>query len=66
MASAVSASILHQDPRYYQVGHGGYWRRGEHGGDFYVYLTPAERAGLWKNDERVGFEDRVGCGYLYD
>jgi hypothetical protein len=30
MASAVFPSILHQDPRYYQLGHGGFWRRAEH------------------------------------
>jgi hypothetical protein len=30
MASAVFPSILHQDPRYYQLGHGGFWRRTEH------------------------------------
>jgi hypothetical protein len=30
MASAVFPSILHQDPRYYQLGHGGFWKRSEH------------------------------------
>jgi hypothetical protein len=30
MASAVLPSVLHQDPRYYQLGHGGFWRRVEH------------------------------------
>jgi hypothetical protein len=30
MASAVFPSILHQDPRYYQLGQGGFWRRAEH------------------------------------
>jgi hypothetical protein len=30
MASAVFPSVLHQDPRYYQLGHGGFWRRTEH------------------------------------
>ena len=30
MASAVFPSLLHQDPRYYQLGHGGFWRRSEH------------------------------------
>jgi hypothetical protein len=30
MASAVFPSLLHQDPRYYQLGHGGFWRRAEH------------------------------------
>jgi len=30
MASAVLPSILHQDPRYYQLGHGGFWRRTGH------------------------------------
>ena len=30
MASAVFPSVLHQDPRYYQLGHGGFWRRSEH------------------------------------
>jgi hypothetical protein len=30
MASAVFPSILHQDPRYYQLGHGGFLRRAEH------------------------------------
>jgi hypothetical protein len=30
MASAVFPSVLHQDPRYYQLGHGGFWRRAEH------------------------------------
>jgi hypothetical protein len=30
MASAVFPSVLHQDPRYYQLGYGGFWRRTEH------------------------------------
>jgi hypothetical protein len=30
MASAVLPSLLHQDPRYYQLGRGGFWRRVEH------------------------------------
>jgi hypothetical protein len=30
MASAVFPSILHQDPRYYQLGHGGFLRRSGH------------------------------------
>lgn len=30
MASAVFPSLLHQDPRYYQMGHGGFWRRSRH------------------------------------
>jgi hypothetical protein len=30
MASAVFPSVLHQDPRYYQMGQGGFWRRSEH------------------------------------
>jgi hypothetical protein len=30
MASAVFPSVLHQDPRYYQLGHGGFWRRSKH------------------------------------
>jgi hypothetical protein len=30
MASAVFPSVLHQDPRYYQLGHGGFWKRSEH------------------------------------
>jgi hypothetical protein len=30
MASAVFPSVLHQDPRYFQMGHGGFWRRSEH------------------------------------
>ena len=30
MSSAVLPSILHQDPRYYQMGHGGFWRRSAH------------------------------------
>jgi len=30
MASAVLPSILHQDPRYYQLGHGGFWKRSAH------------------------------------
>jgi hypothetical protein len=30
MASAVLPSVLHQDPRYYQLGRGGFWRRTIH------------------------------------
>jgi len=30
MASAVLPSLLHQDPRYYELGHGGFWRRSGH------------------------------------
>lgn len=30
MASAVFPVILHQDPRFYQLGKGGFWRRTEH------------------------------------
>jgi hypothetical protein len=30
MSSAVLPSILHQDPRYYQMGHGGFWKRSAH------------------------------------
>jgi hypothetical protein len=30
MSSAVFPSVLHQDPRYYQLGHGGFVRRSEH------------------------------------
>jgi hypothetical protein len=30
MASAVLPSVLHQDPRYYQLGHGGFRRRAAH------------------------------------
>jgi len=30
MASAVLPSVLHQDPRYYQLGHGGFWRWSAH------------------------------------
>jgi hypothetical protein len=30
MGSAVFPTILHQDPRYYQLGHGGFWKRTEH------------------------------------
>ena len=30
MSSAVLPSILHQDRRYYQMGHGGFWRRSAH------------------------------------
>jgi hypothetical protein len=30
MASALFPSFLHQDPRYYQLGNGGFWRRAEH------------------------------------
>lgn len=30
MASAVLPSLLHQDPRYYELGHGGFWRRTGH------------------------------------
>jgi hypothetical protein len=30
MGSAVLPTILHQDPRYYQLGHGGFWKRAEH------------------------------------
>jgi hypothetical protein len=30
MASAVFPSMLHQDPRFYQLGRGGFWRRTEH------------------------------------
>ena len=30
VSSAVLPSALHQDPRYYQLGHGGFWRRTEH------------------------------------
>jgi hypothetical protein len=30
MSSAVFPTILHQDPRYYQMGHGGFFRRTEH------------------------------------
>jgi hypothetical protein len=30
MASAVFPSVLHQDPRYYELGHGGFWRRSAH------------------------------------
>lgn len=29
-ASALFPSLLHQDPRYYQLGRGGFWRRAEH------------------------------------
>ena len=30
MSSAVFPSILHQDPRYYQMGQGGFWKRTKH------------------------------------
>jgi hypothetical protein len=30
MASAVFPSVLHQDPRYYQLGDGGFWKRSAH------------------------------------
>jgi hypothetical protein len=30
MASALFPSFLHQDPRCYQLGNGGFWRRAEH------------------------------------
>jgi hypothetical protein len=30
MGSAVLPSVLHQDPRYYQLGHGGFFRRASH------------------------------------
>jgi hypothetical protein len=30
MGSAVFPTILHQDPRYYQLGQGGFWKRTEH------------------------------------
>ena len=30
MASVVFPSVLHQDPRSYQLGYGGFWRRAKH------------------------------------
>ena len=30
MSSAVVPSLLHQDPRYYQLGHGGFLKRAGH------------------------------------
>lgn len=30
MAGAVLPALLHQDPRYYELGHGGFWRRTGH------------------------------------
>ena len=55
MSSAVLPSILHQDPRYYQLGHGGFWRRSAHA---------VERVLVTRSDsgqQQVNYSELVGA-----
>jgi hypothetical protein len=59
MASAVLPSLLHQDPRYYELGHGSFVRRAGH-------LPSRVRAKFWQRGKRVVHANRVGRRDLHD
>jgi hypothetical protein len=55
MASAVFPSVLHQDPRYYQLGHGGFWRRAEHAVGR-VFITRSD-----SGEKQANYSELVGA-----
>ena len=55
MSSAVLPSILHQDPRYYQLGHGGFWRRSAHAVER-VFVTRSD-----SGQQQVNYSELVGA-----
>lgn len=89
MSAAVLPSLLHQDPRFYQLGHGGFVRRTAHAlsrvfvtrsdaghtqgqlfrtgrrfrsrRNFYLYLSPAQRARHRRRRGRLGHANLLGC-----
>jgi hypothetical protein len=54
MSSAVLPSILHQDPRYYQLGHGGFWRRSAHAVER-VFVTRSD-----SGQQQANYSELVG------
>jgi hypothetical protein len=64
MSSAVLPSILRQDPRYYQLGHGGFWRRSAHAVN--VLVTRSDSGQQQANDsELVGAAAAAISTYSY-
>ncbi len=53
MVGAILPSILHQDPRYFQSGHGGFWRRTGHAVSR-VFVTRTDAGGQQFNYSEVG------------
>jgi hypothetical protein len=53
MVGAIFPSILHQDPRYFQSGHGGFWRRTGHAVSR-VFVTRTDAGGKQFNYSEVG------------
>ena len=52
MASAVMPSLLHQDPRYYELGHGGFVHRTRHA-IARLFITPTDSGGTQFNYSEV-------------
>ena len=55
MSSAVLPSILHQDRRYYQMGHGGFWRRSAQAVER-VLVTPSD-----SGQQQANYSELVGA-----
>jgi hypothetical protein len=53
MASAIFPSLLHQDPRYYQLGHGGFFRRTAHAISR-VFITRSDSGHTQMNFSELG------------
>jgi len=52
MASAALPSLLHQDPRYYELGHGGFLRRTRHA-IARIFITPTDSGGTQFNYSEI-------------
>ncbi len=53
MVGAIYPSLLHQDPRYFQSGHGGFWRRTGHAVSR-VFITRTDSGGQQINYSELG------------
>jgi len=65
MTGAVYPSLLHQDPRYYRLGHGGFWHRGFYAATRVIVTRGDSGAKQFDYSEFLGDASAAGIATLY-
>ena len=65
MTGAIFPSLLHEDPRYYQMGKGGFWRRAEYSASRIVVTRTNDGQNRFNYSEIVGAAVAAGVGNTY-
>jgi hypothetical protein len=65
MTGAIFPSLLHEDPRYYQMGAGGFWRRAEYSASRIVVTRKNDGQNTFNYSEIMGAAAAAGVGNIY-